>query len=160
MSHPPCSGRLRRGRISRPGGVYHITKCCRHGAGLSLIDPQVAPVLIDSIKWHHDRNHARLLAFVIMPDHVHWLLVLGRERTLDGVMYGFSSVTWQELAPLLRPGLRTFWQEGYHDHQLRAGEPIGKTATYIQANPVRKGLCGAAEEWPWSTACEPYSGWV
>jgi len=127
---------------------------------IALTDPAVAPVLIDSIKWHHDRGHALLRAFVVMDDHVHWLFTLGQERTLDDVMYGFGSITWHRLHHLLPVQIPTFWQESFHDHQLRANETPRAKAAYIHRNPVRLGLCDEPEEWPWSTASEPYSGWV
>jgi len=156
----PHAANLRWGRFSQPGGVYHITKCRHEGAALSLADPRVAPILIDSIRWHRDHGHAHLFAFVVMPDHVHWLFLLGEKRSLDEVMYGFSSHTWQRIVPVHAPDTRTIWEEEYHDHQLRAEERVWETIEYIHDNPVRKGLCARAEDWPWSTANERYRGWI
>jgi len=42
------------------------------------------------------------------------------------------------------------WQEKYHDHVLRADERWESGAIYILNNPVRKGLCKRAEDWPYS----------
>jgi len=157
---PPHSGSLRTGRHSQPGRVYHITKRSRPGAGLSLTGPQVAPVLTDSIRWHQAHKHAHLLAFVVMPDHVHWLFMLGHTRSIDGVVHGFSSFTWHALYRLLPSGVPTLWQKGYHDHRSREDEGIGTTIDYAHLNPVREGLCAHARDWPWSTANERYQGWV
>ena len=156
----PHAANLRWGRFSQPGGVYHITKCRHEEARVSFADARVAPILIDSIRWHRDNGFAHLLAFVVMPDHVHWLFMLGEERTLDEVVYGFCSYTWQQIVPRLLPGTRTIWQDEYHDHQVRREERASETQEYIHENPVRKGLCAEAEQWPWSTANARYKGWV
>jgi len=160
MPGPPRSGRLRHGRTSRPGGLYHITKCSLPCLPISLADGRIAPTLIDSIHWHHEQGHALLRAFVVMEDHVHWLFTLGSERSLQDVMHGFGSFTWQCLHPVLPDGLTTLWQRDFHDHQLRPGESARAKAAYIHGNPVRHGLCDAPEHWPWSTASQPYRNWV
>ena len=148
------------GRFSQPGGCYHVTKCRYRDAPLSLADARVAPILIDSILWHRDRGHAHLLAFVVMPDHVHWLFVLGEERSLDQVLHGFSSVTWRRILGVCASHSPTIWEEEYHDHQLRTEERVWATIEYVHGNPVRKGLCERAEDWPWSTASEQFRSWI
>ena len=156
----PHAANLRWGRFSQPGAYYHITKCRHQDAALSLADARVAPILIDSIRWHQGHGHAHLLAFVVMPDHVHWLLVLGEERTLDDVMEGFCGYTWQQIVPPLVPQARTIWEEEYHDRQLRPHERTWETVAYIHDNPVREDFCARQEDSPWSTANARYSDWI
>ena len=42
------------------------------------------------------------------------------------------------------------WQKKYYDHILRTNERWESVACYIWLNPVRKGLCKRAEDWPYS----------
>jgi len=95
-----------------------------------------------------------------MPDHVHWVFVLGEERSLDEVMQGIGSVTWREVLKVIALSVPTFWEEEYHDHQLRTEERVWATIEYVHDNPVRRGLCARAEDWPWSTANARYRDWI
>jgi REP element-mobilizing transposase RayT len=67
--------------------------------------------------------HAQTLAFVVMPDHLHWLLWLGENTTLQTVVRHVKSVSAHDLNPALnRQG--KVWQAGYHDHALRHDEDV------------------------------------
>ncbi len=156
----PHAANLRWGRFSQPGGAYHITKCRHKNARLSLADDLVAPILVESIRWHQENRHTHLLAFVVMPDHVHWLFVLGGNRSLKEVMYGFSSFIWNQIIKAHGQPTGALWEAEYHDHQLRTEERAWETIQYIHENPVRGGLCACAEDWPWSTANTRYRDWI
>lgn len=41
------------------------------------------------------------------------------------------------------------WQENYFDHRIRSAAEFDLKAAYIRNNPVVKGLCTTAAEWPW-----------
>ncbi len=88
------------------------------------------------------------LAYVVMPDHVHWLLVLDVE-SLPNVLRRFKSCSARSVnAYLGRDG--RFWQAGYHEHALRREENLRTVARYIVANPLRAGLVKRIGD---------YSGW-
>ncbi len=79
--------------------------------------------------------HAETLAFVVMPDYVHWLMQLGAASSLSDTVRRYKA----KVSVLL--GQR-IWQRGFHDHALCAEEDIVSTACYIVANPLlRAGLC-------------------
>jgi len=160
MDDLPHTANLRWGRFSEPGAAYHITKCRAEGLQLSLADPAPAKIIIDSIRWHQLQAHAHLLSFVVMPDHVHWTFALGESRALAQVMKGFASVTSRQIAKACRPNTATIWQQEYHDHRLRSEERCWETIEYDHENPVRRGVCRCAAEWPWSTANPEYRGWI
>ena len=85
-------------------------------------------------------------AYCFMPDHLH-LLTNGIEDDAD--LLRFASGFKQESAFTFkqRAGAR-LWQKKYYDHILRADERWESVACYIWSNPVRKGLCKRAEDWP------------
>ncbi|HEV2492869.1 MAG TPA: transposase [Terriglobia bacterium] len=102
---------------------------------------------------HFLTEHARSERFAIsaccfMPDHLH-LLTNGTE--IDANLLRFCSGFKQESAFIFkqRTGSR-LWQKKYYDHILRADERWEPMACYIWNNPVRKGLCERAEDWPCS----------
>ena len=160
MGDLPHAANLRWGRHSEPGAAYHITKCRDNRSSLSLTDAAAAESIVASIDWHRRNRHAHLLAFVVMPDHVHWVFVLGEVRALDTVMEGFGSVTWQGFRRVYGPKVGKVWEDEYHDHRLRSEERVWGTLEYVHENPVRKGLCGKAEDWPWSTANARFRNWI
>jgi putative transposase len=44
---------------------------------------------------------------------------------------------------------RIEWQDNFFDHRIRNGREFQLKATYIRQNPVVKGLCDEAADWPW-----------
>lgn len=97
------------------------------------------------------RRYADTLAFVVMPDHVHWLISLG-DTTLPALMRDVTGYSGFHLKQCLRrrDGVapKAVWQEGYYDHALRAEEDLQDTAHYIVMNPVRAGLVSSVRDYP------------
>ncbi|HPD17751.1 MAG TPA: hypothetical protein PLE19_22665 [Planctomycetota bacterium] len=160
MNELPHEASLRIGRRSEPGAGYLITKCRLAGQQLSLAEPPVAQGIADSIHWHLERSLAYPLGFVVMPDHFHWVLVLGHERSLEEVMHGLSGAVWNAVRRAYGPRVGKVWQDEYHDHRLRSDEWCWAKIQYVHENPVRKGLCARAEDWPWSTANPRFRGLI
>jgi hypothetical protein len=44
---------------------------------------------------------------------------------------------------------RPFWQKRFFDHVMRSAESYEQKWTYVRDNPVRAGLVGRAEDWPY-----------
>jgi REP element-mobilizing transposase RayT len=85
-----------------------------------------------------ERLGFRLLAFSLMPDHLH-ALVVGRHDEADLIRFvqRFKQVTAFDFKR--DTGLR-LWQQSFYDRALRIEEDVADVATYILANPVRAGL--------------------
>lgn len=99
------------------------------------------------------------LAFVVMPDHFHWLVQLADEASLSDVvrlLKGRSARVLNQDHSLTK----RIWQSGFHDHAVRREEDIEALANYLIQNPLRAGLVDSRDEYPfwWSvwhprTAC-------
>ena len=133
---------LRRGRFSAPGATYFLTLCTEaRRAGLTATDVatsihrEIAAMQTDGA-WI-DRSH------VIMPDHLHALIVLGDRLPLARAIQRFKAKT----AGVLRSSGLT-WERGFFDHKLRADEPADALFRYIYLNPYRASLIGLQERWP------------
>jgi|GEM_PF-307561 len=87
-------------------------------------------------------------AYCFMPDHLH-LVVIGESdsASLPRFMQAFKSLAARETRKL---GISELWQKGFYDHVLCDGESIDGAALYAFLNPVRAGLVGCAEGWPYS----------
>ena len=93
----------------------------------------------------------RLLAWCIMPTHVHVLVAQIDGWPLAGIVHAWKSFTAHQVNGIL--GSRgTFWARDYFDRMILDEEHLFATGCYIEANPVACGLCAAPELWPWSSA--------
>lgn len=141
----PHSSALRRGRFSEPGRAYLVTATCAARAPL-FSDWRVGRHVVAQLRLAQESNRADSLAWVVMPDHLHWLLVL-READLSTVMRRVKSLSARIVnAYPNRSG--PVWQDGYHDHAIRAEENLREVARYVIANPVRAGLVAGIGDYP------------
>ena len=89
-------------------------------------------------------------AWVVMPDHVHWMFQLQASDLADIArrLKSSSALALNQLADCRS----TVWQSGYFDHALRAEESLVRQALYILGNPIRAGLARQIGEYPhaWS----------
>lgn len=93
-------------------------------------------------------------AYVLMPDHIHLLLIgLNPKSSDQRVAIEFLRKT---LRPVLAPAK---WQKQAHDHVLREDErahgAFQTIAHYIWANPVRAKLCPTAADYAYAGCCVP-----
>jgi REP element-mobilizing transposase RayT len=143
----PHSCDLRKGRVSEPGRIYHVRTSTLDRQPLFL-DFQLGRIVVHSLRFLHERGDVESLAFMVMPDHLHWLFQLGDRNPLDGVLHGMKTYTALQINR--RRGIQggTVWQPGYFDRALRAEEDVREVARYIVANPLRAGLCRQIGDYP------------
>jgi putative DNA methylase len=88
---------------------------------------------------------------VIMPNHVHALLVPLRDHSLSSILHSWKSFTSNRANKLLaRRG--EFWQEDYFDRYIRHAKHFGDAIHYIENNPVKARLCARKCDWRFSSA--------
>jgi len=120
-----------------------------HGACF-LRHPQIADLVEDSLQYF-DGERYRLLAWCIMPNHVHALIETKLRFPLSEVVQSWKSFTATAANRLLkRQG--SFWFREFHDRYIRNAEHYISSIAYIEANPVKAGLVRIEAEWPHSSA--------
>ncbi|MEE4360885.1 MAG: transposase [Pseudomonadales bacterium] len=141
------SHRLRLGRRSIPGQIYHV-RFSTHERRPLLAALQSGRAVILALRAAERRHDARTLCFVVMPDHVHWLLCLGEQKRLASVVGAVKGSAAREITRV-HPRLRAqVWQRGFFDRALRREEDLTTVARYIVANPLRAGLVRSVRAWP------------
>jgi REP element-mobilizing transposase RayT len=145
------SAALRRGRLSIAGHAYLVTftTCDR----LPLFR-EFAAAHAGARAMHETSTEqgARTLAWVLMPDHCHAIVVLGQRESLSRWV---GRVKWaMSRAYQTSTGeTRRVWAKGFHDHALRADEDARNASRYVILNPVRAGLVRRALDYPyWNAA--------
>ena len=131
---------LRLGRHSQHNQIYHITFTTINRSPI-FNDFAKARTLINILKQSDQLERTTTLAFVVMPDHIHWLMQLTGSQSLSNVIKTVKSkvsVQWGQ----------SIWQAGYYDHAIRKDEDIQAIARYIVANPIRAGLAAKVGDYP------------
>jgi REP element-mobilizing transposase RayT len=116
-----------------------------------LRDPRIARCVVDAIRiGESERGLYQLRAWVVMPNHVH-LLVLPKVAVSILTRWLKGSTARRANLVLGRTG-QPFWQDESYDHWVRNREQLVRITHYIEQNPVSAGLVVSMELWPWSSA--------
>lgn len=142
----PHSISLRRGRFSEPGRIYLLTTVIDQRRPV-FANFTLARMTIQSLRECDIAGESATLAFVLMPDHLHWLFQL-QGAELSAVARRFKSVSARMVNRTLGTSGVPLWQAGFHDRALRREEDLQGIARYIVANPVRAGLVKSVREYP------------
>lgn len=120
-----------------------------HGECL-LGDPRCATIVQDKLL-QRDGDWYRLLAWAIMPNHVHVLLMLMPGCTMARAVQHWKGGSAFEINKLLGRTGALYLRE-YHDRYMRDNEHLDNTISYIEGNPVKARLVDLPEQWPYSSA--------
>ena len=136
---------LRKGRYSEPGRSYLVTTVVENREKL-FKEFWLARLLVADLRATTDQGIVESLARVIMPDHLHWLLI-PKAGALEIVMQRTKSLSAISINRALgRRG--PVWQKGYHDRALRREEDLLAMVRYIVANPLRAGIAHGLADYP------------
>jgi len=146
----PGHAALRRGRRSLDDQVYLITLVTRLRAPLFAdfhLACAAAACITDPRLW----RGGQLLAWVLMPDHWHGLVQLGRMDDLGSLAGRVKAVTASRINAH-RGSSGPIWGRAFHDRALRGEDQMLPAARYIVANPMRAGLARSVGDYPfWGT---------
>jgi len=107
-----------------------------------------ATLFVDVLRSYVAAGKFRLHDFVIMPDHVHLLLTVGSDMTVERVMQfvkgGFSYRLKKEFGYS-----GEVWQRGFSEVRVQDKQSFLQHREYIAENPVKAGLADSPEEFPY-----------
>ena len=142
----PHQSALRKSRYSVCNRVYLITTVARQRKTV-FSDLAAGRIVVNELRRLEDEGAADTLAWVLMPDHLHWLMQLGQGKTLAGVVKKLKGRSSRSLNRYLCSS-GTVWQPAYHEHAVRHDEDINRLARYIVANPLRAGIVTSVGNYP------------
>jgi REP element-mobilizing transposase RayT len=128
-------------------------------------------IIIESLRYCVEEKHLRVHAFVIMPNHAHYILSAAM-GSLSDIMRDFNTHTSRAITSELEREERTallrvfrnaatvdgrgnnykVWQEGFHPVALDSDYLIQQRLNYLHQNPVKKGFVEEPEYWKYSSA--------
>lgn len=119
--------------------------------GLRLFADPRAASLAEAALLHFDTERYRLLAWCVMPNHMHAVIQQTEGWPLASVVHSWKSFTANAVNKAL--GRRGHvWLREYFDRFMRDDDHLAATIHYVECNPVDAGLVERAELWPWSSA--------
>lgn len=92
-----------------------------------------------------------LYAWVIMPNHIHLLLMPMKGFKLAEIVHSCKSFTANKANKMLGRSGR-FWFPEAFDRFIRNQDHFEKTFEYIENNPVKANLCVKKSDWRFSSA--------
>ena len=130
------------------------------------LEERPKPTRLTDDEWEHQKH--KLLAFVVMPSHHHWLFVpdeawainaVDRSRDSEGrgrtpreiISHSIQSYT-ATMCNRVRGASGAYWQTETFDHWVRDDSEMLRIIEYIEQNPVKANLVNSPEEWRWSSA--------
>lgn len=115
-----------------------------------LKEPDIATVIEKTLQFLDGKNY-KLHAWVIMPNHAHFLITLLPTSSLSNTIRRIKTFSAKTSNSILnRSG--QFWQRDYYDRFIRNKEHFYSTRDYIELNPVTAKLCQKPEDWRFSSA--------
>jgi putative transposase len=133
--------------ILNPARAFFLTTKTSMGHRLLQTDRN-AELLVDVLRSLVAEHKFKLHDFVIMPDHLHLLLTVDDEMTVEKAMQlvkgRFSFRLGSEF------GLKgEVWQKGFSEVQVLGERSFEEHRAYIANNPVKAGLVDAPEKYPY-----------
>ncbi|HHT9145802.1 MAG: transposase [Candidatus Brocadiaceae bacterium] len=130
-----------------------------------LKDERIVKVVADAIRLH-DKKEFDLLAYCIMPNHVHLVFTVRHDYIpsvraearatsttshyiMTDILRLIKGATAREANKILnRTG--AFWQHESYDRVVRDEKELNRIIWYTINNPVKAGLVKNADDWKWS----------
>lgn len=118
-----------------------------------LKEDRIAEIVANSIRFHDD-NWFDVLAYCIMPNHVHLVLAPyesseNADYSLTRIMHNIKRNSANHANKALgRTG--AFWQHENYDHFARDEKELERIIKYVLYNPVKAGLVTDWKSWKWT----------
>jgi putative transposase len=139
-------------RLHHSGQSHFVTFSCYHRQRL-LAELHMQDAFLVALEQTRRRFEIGVYGYVVMPEHVHLLLNEPAGEMLSRALQLLKSkVSIQARIEGKRAaGESPFWQARYFDHNVRNYSGFVTQLRYIHRNPVKRSLCQAPEDLPWSS---------
>mgnify|MGYP001041359911 FL=1 len=130
-----------------------VTVCLKLGTPAVL--HHLADIVVEVMREEAEKAHIRLHAYCLMPDHMH--IICSVDRQYGDFPLFMRTLKREAGRRIHKNGEAQFaWQRDYWDRFILKDENVIEAINYVLGNPVRRGLCERAEDWPASE----HMGWA
>lgn len=108
-------------------------------------------ILLSSIYHLKDKNRFYLLGFVIMPDHIHLIILPNKNESISKIMQSIKGfVSWRINKE--NGTKKRIWQKSFYDYVLDSEKKLITKLTYIHRNPLKEGFVEKEDHYKYSSA--------
>ncbi|HEX3723321.1 MAG TPA: transposase [Nitrolancea sp.] len=146
--------RPQRKQIRLPSAVYGQTgtrvmlTLVAEGRQRIFEKPELASACIDLLHEQATLDAIAVLAYCLMPDHLHLLARVDGTTDMIRFVQAYKSrstrLAWQH------QHFGRLWQRSFHDHFMREIDDELHSLRYILANPIRSGMVETWQDYPFS----------
>jgi putative transposase len=136
-------------RVVFPGVPHHVTQRGNRREQVFFVDTDRYAYL-NCFRKYADRHDLDVLAYCLMPNHVHMVVVPATGHALHRAMKPLHMRYAQHFNRVRRLSGRV-WQGRYFSSPLDETY-LWNAIRYVELNPVRAKLTNRAEDYPWSSA--------
>ncbi len=128
---------------------YLVTTVCLNRKPI-FRESKAAHAVVEAIFFGKMQQWYYLLSFVIMPDHMH-LIIIPRNKNISQCMKSIKGFSARKINSMFdKRG--SIWQNGFYDYVLDNEEKVLSRMRYIEDNPVRTGIVTNTEGYEYSSA--------
>ena len=136
-------------RVVIPGLPHHVTQ--RGVRRMNVFTEKSDPVAyLSLIKQSCSKAKTEILAYCLMPDHVHFIMVPSHEDCLRAAL-GDAHRRYTRMINARQKCRGHLWQEQFHSFVMDENHLLS-CVRYVELNPVRGGLVDKPQKWLWSSA--------
>ena len=148
-------------------GYARFVTFCTHRKIPVLTNDLFRQAVLDAIQEVQTTTGFQLLAYVIMPEHIHLVLVPQDKERLGSIIGEIKRLSSKRIHRKLvdehsmllsrltvkRNGSSrfAFWQRRCYDHNCRTPVSVWQKVCYCHNNPVKRGLVREPGRWRWSS---------
>ena len=145
----------RNARVVAPEIPYHVTQrgTNREPIFFTIGDRKL---YLELVRQNQQEAGVRVLAFCLMTNHVHFLVVPEREDSL-AVLFGRANGRYAQALNIRRGRCGHLWQARFHSCPMSPAH-LEVGLRYVEANPCRAGIVDRPEHYRWSSAATHLTG--
>lgn len=141
--------------------AHFVTFSCYRSRRLLDVD-LARRVVLGVLNSQLSKQGARLVCFVLMPDHVHVIVWFQQPGQLSTFMKQWKQRSSRSIRKHVLPTIPkyetlmedkvAFWQRRYYAFHIHTRQEIQEKLNYMHLNPVPAGLVERTVDWQWSSA--------
>jgi putative transposase len=134
-------------RILIKGGIYFLTLTTHQRQEL-FSEPKTKQLFLESLQHVKTYHPFAILAYCILPDHIHLLIKLPESDSNYSLRIGEAKKHFSKrLKADEKYNSAQIWQNRFWEHYIRDDIDLSRHIDYIHYNPVKHNLVGQANEW-------------
>ena len=123
-----------------------------------FVNEKACSIIIEDFKFYRKKFDFKLFGYVIMPDHIHCVILPNENTNISNIIRDFKKHTAKRLSELInddeieikdinkKAKVYKIWQDGFYDFNIYSQKKLIEKLNYIHSDPVRSKLIENMED--------------